>query len=70
MGTIYEIDKEYTKALADGIPLEELYLADLSKIHMLRRQKNDVKDRYIFRAYIMLVVSLCILIILGTIYIL
>ena len=69
-GTIHGTDKEYIKALTEGIPLEELYLANLDQIHILRRQKNDIKDRYIFRAYILLLVSLCISVLLGTIYIL
>jgi len=69
-GTIHETDKEYTNALKEGIPLEELYLANLDQIHILRRQKNDRRDRYIFGAHILLLISLCLVALLGTLYIL
>jgi len=69
MGTIEQMDEEYTNALAEGKTLEELYLADLNRIHVYKRQINDVRGRYIFKAYLLLLTSLWLPIILGIIYI-
>ncbi|TDQ68306.1 hypothetical protein [Methanimicrococcus blatticola] len=70
MGTIEEMDEEYMKALGEGIPLEELYLADSNRIHIYRREINDIRNKYIFKAYIFLIISICIPLILGVIYVL
>lgn len=62
------MDEEYMKALREGTPLEELYIADSNKIHKYRREINDIRNKYIFKAYVFFIVSLCIPLILGAVY--
>ena len=69
-GTISEMDEEYTNVLIEGFPLDELYLSNLNKIHICKRKINDTRGSFIFKAYMLLIASLCLPVLLGTIYIL
>jgi len=68
MGTIDEMDGEYTEAMIKGTPLDVLYVRDLHNVHLNRRKINDRRDKFISRAYIFLYASLIMPIILVVAY--
>lgn len=68
MGTIKEMDPEYTKALKNGIPLDTLYVRDLHNVHINRQKINDKRKRYISLSFIFLIISVILPIILVSIY--
>jgi hypothetical protein len=68
MGTIDQMDGEYTEAMIKGTPLDVLYVRDLHNVHLNRRKINDRRDKFISRAYIFLYASLIMPIILVVAY--
>ena len=68
MGTIDEMDGEYTEAMVKGTPFDVLYVRDLHNVHLNRRKINDRRDKFISRAYIFLYASFIMPIILVIAY--
>jgi len=68
MGTIDQMDGEYTEAMIKGTPFDVLYVRDLHNVHLNRRKINDRRDKFISRAYIFLYASLIMPIILVVAY--
>lgn len=57
MGTIQDMDEEYFKAIKEGTPLDILYLRDMHKMHLCRREINDKRRKYIMYSYVFLYAS-------------
>jgi hypothetical protein len=68
MGTIDEMDGEYTEAMMKGTPLDVVYVRDLHNVHLNRREINDRRDKFIFKSYTFLYASLIMPIILVAAY--
>jgi hypothetical protein len=68
MGTIEDMDKEYKNAIESGKLLDELYLNHFNKMHLCKREINDVKNRYIAKALIYLYISFLLSFGLGGFY--
>jgi hypothetical protein len=68
MGTIDEMDGEYTEAMMKGTPLDVVYVRDLHNVHLNRRNINDRRDKFISKSYIFLYASLIMPIILVVAY--
>ena len=62
------MDKEYQNAVENGESLDELYLMYFNKMHLCKREINDIKNRYIAKALIHLYISFLLSFGLGGFY--
>lgn len=68
-GTIKDTDEEYTNALNEGIPIEEVYLTNLDQINIWRKDINDMRIKNIYLAYRSFVVSIILPVIIILMYV-